>query len=295
MPLFGAHESVAGGLHLAFSRIESVGGESLQIFTRNQRQWQPKPLTAEEVREFRAAREQYGAMPVASHVSYLLNLASGKNELREKSVAALILEFERCAQLGVPYVVMHPGSHGGDGVEAGLTRFVAAMDAVLAATDETVTLLLETTAGQGTGLGATFAELGHIRSASRYTERVGVCVDSCHIFAAGYDLRTPEAYASTIAELDYHVGLGQVKFSISTTRRRVSGQGSTVMNISARGRSAWPAFAIWSMTRALPECRWLSKPTRATIWPRTGRTWRCCAGCWPVEQQPASRKIVVLP
>lgn len=212
MPLFGAHQSVAGGLHLAFSRIDSVGGESLQIFTRNQRQWQPKPLTADEIREFLAAHERFGGMPVASHASYLLNLASGKEELREKSVTALTLEFERCAQLGVPYVVMHPGSHGGDGVEAGLARFVATMDRVLGATDETVMLLLETTAGQGTGLGATFAELGQIRNASRFPGRIGVCVDSCHIFAAGYDLRTPEAYEATIAELDAQVGLEQVRF-----------------------------------------------------------------------------------
>jgi len=212
MPLFGAHESVAGGLHLAFSRIASVGGDALQIFTRNQRQWRPKPLDDEEVRKFCAAHEQHGEMPVASHASYLLNLATGKKELMEKSIAALALEFERCRLLGVPYVVMHPGSHGGDGVEVGLERFVAAMDKVLEKGYEEVMLLLETTAGQGTGLGSSFAELGHIRSRSRFPERIGVCVDSCHIFAAGYDLRTEEAYQATMAELERHVGLAQVRF-----------------------------------------------------------------------------------
>lgn len=212
MPLFGAHESVAGGLHLAFERIDSVGGESLQIFTRNQRQWKPKPLSKEEVREFRAANEIYRAMPVASHASYLVNLATDKTELLEKSVVALTLEFERCQQLGVPYVVMHPGSHGGAGVEAGIERFVRAMDRVLEQTDDAVMLLIETTAGQGTGLGSSFAELGHIRSESRFPERIGVCVDTCHIFAAGYDLRTAESYQATMAELDHHVGIDRVKF-----------------------------------------------------------------------------------
>lgn len=213
MPLFGAHESVAGGLHLAFSRIASVGGESLQIFTRNQRQWQPKPLSEEEIREFRAAHAAHQEMPVASHASYLLNLATDKAELREKSIAALVLEFERCRQLGVPYVVMHPGSHGGDGVETGLERFVAAMDAVFAKDGGgEVMLLLETTAGQGTGLGSRFEELGSLRANSRFPERIGVCVDTCHIFAAGYELRTEAGYQATIAALERHVGLEQVKF-----------------------------------------------------------------------------------
>ncbi|SHO50418.1 deoxyribonuclease IV [Desulfopila aestuarii] len=212
MPLFGAHESVAGGLHLAFDRIDSVGGESLQIFTRNQRQWKPKPLSDDEVRDFHDARERFQSMPVASHASYLVNLATAKDELLEKSIAALTLEFERCRLLGVPYVVMHPGSHGGDGVEAGLTRFIAGMDRVLEQTSDEVMLLVETTAGQGTGLGSSFTEIGTIRSESRFPEKIGVCVDTCHIFAAGYDLRTTEAYQATMVELDREVGLAQVKF-----------------------------------------------------------------------------------
>jgi len=212
MALFGAHESVAGGLHLAFDRIAQVGGESLQIFTRNQRQWRPKPLSDREIGEFRNAHAASGRMPVASHASYLLNLATDKEDLLAKSVAALVLEFERCHQLGVPYVVLHPGSHGGDGVEVGLERFVAGMDRALERGCDDVMLLVETTAGQGTGLGSTFRELGSIRQQSRFPERVGVCVDTCHIFAAGYDLRAEDAYQATISELDRHVGLARIKF-----------------------------------------------------------------------------------
>lgn len=212
MPLFGAHESVAGGLHLAFKRIASVGGDSLQIFTRNQRQWKPKPLSEKEVKDFLATHEKYEGIPVASHASYLLNLATAKKDLLAKSVDALVLELERCHQLAVPYVVMHPGSHGGDGVEAGLERFVAGMDMALESGYDDVMLLLETTAGQGTGLGSAFEEIGYMRAHSRFPERIGVCVDTCHIFAAGYDLRTPEAYEATMQALDEHIGLEYVKF-----------------------------------------------------------------------------------
>lgn len=212
MPFLGAHESVAGGLHKAFERIESVGGESLQIFTRNQRQWKPKPLSENEVSSFKATQEAYPGMLVASHASYLINLATAKEELLAKSVNALVLEFERCNQLGVPYVVMHPGSHGGDGVEMGLERFVAGMDKALEQGFDNVMLLIETTAGQGTGLGSLFSEIRYIREHSRFAERIGVCVDTCHIFAAGYDLRTSDGYKATMSELDEVVGLEHVKF-----------------------------------------------------------------------------------
>ena len=213
MPKLGAHESVAGGLHKAFERISEVGGDALQIFTRNQRQWKPAPLKEEEVQLFREAREKCGNMIVASHGSYLVNFATGKEELLEKSTTAFMLELQRCQELGVPYVVLHPGSHGGDGVEVGLSRFVAGLDGAMLKSETTdVEVLIETTAGQGTGLGASFEELGYIMENSKCTDRLGICVDTCHIFAAGYDIRSPESYNATIGELDEKVGLDRVKF-----------------------------------------------------------------------------------
>jgi deoxyribonuclease IV len=212
MALLGAHESVAGGLYKAFDRIDRVGGESLQIFTRNQRQWNPAPLGDEERQNYIAARDARPDMVVASHASYLINLATAKSELLEKSIAALRMEFERCHLLGVPYVVMHPGSHGGDGVDSGLERFVAGMDKAFEAGFDDVMLLVETTAGQGTGLGASFDELEYIRKNSQFRERVGFCVDTCHIFAAGYDLRTLETYEQTMRELEEKLGGENVKF-----------------------------------------------------------------------------------
>lgn len=212
MALLGAHESVAGGLHLAFERIERVGGESLQIFTRNQRQWRPATLKPEEVALFREARERSSNMIVASHGSYLVNLATGKEELLEKSVTNFALELARCDQLGVPYVVLHPGSHGGDGVELGLERFTRGLDLAIEKSGVEVQVLVETTAGQGTGLGSSFEELAYILQNSKNPDLLGVCVDTCHIFAAGYELRTREGYNATMSALAETVGLEKVRF-----------------------------------------------------------------------------------
>jgi len=212
MPLLGAHESVAGGLHLAFERISRVGGESLQIFSRNQRQWQPSELQPEEIELFTKAHEESGGMPVASHASYLVNLASGKKELLEKSVHSLALELSRCARLGIAYVVLHPGSHGGDGIEAGLKRVVRGLDRAIEQSGAGVQVLVETTAGQGTGLGSGFEELAYILDNSMFPELLGVCIDTCHIFAAGYELRTAEGYQATIAALEGSVGLEKIRF-----------------------------------------------------------------------------------
>ncbi len=212
MVKLGAHESVSGGLHLAFERIKRVGGDALQIFTRNQRQWIPAELKTEEVRLYKKAHRESGEMIVASHGSYLVNFATGKEELLQKSTLAFVLELQRCQQLGIPYVVLHPGSHGGDGVEAGLNRFVAGIDSAIEQSKTEVEVLVETTAGQGTGLGRSFQELAYILQNSRYSSQLGVCVDTCHIFAAGYDIRSAEEYNATIDELDNHVGLQRVKF-----------------------------------------------------------------------------------
>lgn len=213
MANLGAHESVAGGLYKAFERITKVGGDCLQIFTRNQRQWNPADLKQEEIDLYKEAHEASGGMMVASHASYLVNLATAKQELLQKSINNSVLELLRCEKLGIPYVVMHPGSHGGDGVEAGLERFVAGLDTALEQSGVSrVRLLVETTAGQGTGLGSTFEELSYILSNSKFPELLGVCVDTCHIFAAGYELRSPEGYSETVSELERFIGLEKVYF-----------------------------------------------------------------------------------
>lgn len=208
----GSHMSVAGGLEKAIERIQQVDGTALQIFTRNQRQWQAKAITAVEAENFAAAWAAWGDYPIASHASYLLNLAASKDDGWHKSQAALLAEIQRCAILHIPYVVLHPGSHGGAGREYGVARVAAALDLVLARAPVAVKILLETMAGQGTGLGADFRELAGIITASKFRERLGVCLDTCHVFAAGYDLASATGYARTWAEFDQHLGLDRLLF-----------------------------------------------------------------------------------
>jgi len=206
--------SISGGIALAFDRLAEVEGEALQIFTANQRQWQPKTPTPTEIDAFKARRREAPGIPVASHDSYLINLASSNPETAGKSIAAFSDELRRCGALGIEYLVIHPGSHLGEGVAAGLTRFTANLDRAMgeAGTGKQVMVLLETTAGQGTNLGASFEELATIIAASAHPEQLGVCYDTCHTFVAGYDIRTPKTYAQTMARFDRLLGLERLKF-----------------------------------------------------------------------------------
>ena len=214
MPRFGAHMSISGGIALAFDRLAVVEGEALQIFTANQRQWHPRSPSPAEIEAFKGRRRQAPGVPVASHDSYLINLASPNPETQSKSRAAFVEELRRCAALGVEFLIIHPGSHLGAGVEAGLQRFTANLDQALgeAGTGKQVMVLLETTAGQGTNLGASFEELATIIAASAHPEQLGICYDTCHTFAAGYDIRTPKAYAETMATFDRLLGLERLRF-----------------------------------------------------------------------------------
>jgi deoxyribonuclease-4 len=209
---FGAHMSISGGVAKAFARGEQVGCEAMQIFTKSDRQWAAKPLLEEDVAAFKSEQARCGIGPVVVHDSYLINLAAPGDELYEKSIAAFAHELERCAALGLPYIVTHPGAHTGSGEEAGLAREAAALNRLFeAGVGGDTVVLLETTAGQGSCLGNRFEHLARLFELVPHHGRLGVCVDTCHIFAAGYDIRTPEAYAATIAELDRVVGLERVR------------------------------------------------------------------------------------
>ncbi len=222
MVRLGAHESVSGGLHLAFDRITEVGGESLQIFTRNQRQWKVAPLKKDEIVLFKERWQKTPEMEVVSHGSYLINLASADPAHQEKARAALVAELERCTILGIEKVVLHPGSHGGDGVEQGLEHVIAALDAVFHRAESDSKILIETTAGQGTGLGAAFEEIAAILGGTRFTNRLGVCFDTCHVFAAGYDLRDAGAYEETMTAFDSVIGCDRIElFHLNDSKKEL--------------------------------------------------------------------------
>jgi deoxyribonuclease-4 len=213
MPLLGAHMSIAGGLHLAFIRIRKVKGEALQIFLSNQRQWQTPPLTSQVIEDFRLQWQKNQGIVVAAHDSYLINLAAPDLATVEQSVNAFSDELERAAALEIPFLITHPGSHRGQGVKAGLQRFVHNLDSAISLSGTfTVSILIETTAGQGTNLGSKFEEIAFILRESQYGDHLGVCFDTSHTFAAGYDLRTPETYEETFSLFDKIIGLPRLKF-----------------------------------------------------------------------------------
>ena len=213
MPLFGAHMSIAGGLANAFARIAQVGGHALQIFTKNQRQWSAAPLTAAEISDFNAARNKWGDLPIGVHDSYLINLANPEKKAAARAVNAFSDEIRRCAQLNIPYLIMHPGSHLGMGIPAGLATLTANLDlSISEAACDSLLILLETTAGQGTGLGARFEELAYVLEHSGHSEQLGVCLDTCHIFVAGYDIRGPRVYERTMDAFARKIGIDRLKF-----------------------------------------------------------------------------------
>lgn len=208
----GAHESIAGGIHKAFDRAASVGCDTVQIFVKPNRAWAVPALSEEDVRRFRAKADATRICPVVAHTSYLLNLASPEDDLWRRSIDTLVIELERCDRLGVPWLVLHPGAHVGTGEEAGLARMARGLGEVHKATEALDTrILLETTAGQGTQLGYRFEQLAWLRERTPDGERLGICLDTCHVFAAGYELRTREGYAATMATFDRVIGLEHLK------------------------------------------------------------------------------------
>jgi len=209
---FGAHMSIAGGLHTAFHRGRQVGCDCLQIFMKNQRQWRAPPISDEEVRLWRRARRDTQVRPVFAHGTYLVNLASPDRAIWRRSVAACRDELARCERLGIGDLIIHPGAHGGRGVLAGIGRVRAALNELFERTaGARVRVLLETTAGQGNAIGHEFEQLAEIMGGVRNRRRVGVCMDTAHVFAAGYDLRTPDGYAETMERLDRTVDLRRVR------------------------------------------------------------------------------------
>lgn len=210
MSLIGAHISAAGGLHKVFERADELGCESIQLFTRNQRQWQSKTLSLQEIEEFYRAGAKSRVKNVVSHCSYLINLA-GTKDLRARSEMALIAEIERCHQLGIEDVVLHPGFAGDEGEALALDKISGSLLKVLEMTGErTVRILLETMAGQGTVIGGELRQFEEIMNRLGWHKRVGLCADTCHVFAAGYDIRTDEGYNRLVTQIDNAVGYERI-------------------------------------------------------------------------------------
>jgi len=212
MPLIGAHQSIAGGYYKAIEAAAEFGMDVVQLFTKNNNQWKAKPISQSEVDEFRSALKATSVQFPCAHNSYLINLASPVDALWHKSLEAFTIELERAETLGLVGVVMHPGSSIDSPEDEALSRVIAALDKAHKSTRGFRTLtILETTAGQGSNLGHRFEHLARIADNVAAPERVAVCVDTCHLFAAGYPLITKAEYNSTMAHLDRVVGLARVR------------------------------------------------------------------------------------
>lgn len=209
---FGAHMSIAGGCDQALIKAAALKMTSCQIFTKNASQWSAKPLDPAMIERWTEQRSITGIKHLIAHDSYLINIASPIEALREKSRLALADELDRCDQLDVPYLVSHPGAHMGDGEEVGIQRAAESINRIF---DEQINgksmLLLETTAGQGTTLGRSFEELAGIIDKVSDKKRVGVCLDTCHVFVAGYDIRDASTYMETMDAFDKVIGLDHLR------------------------------------------------------------------------------------
>ncbi len=205
--LLGAHMSIAGGFEKAIERGASIGCTTIQIFTKSNRQWHAKPITQEEAALFRAATKESVIDPIVAHATYLINIGATNQAIEKKSISAAIEELERCAMLGIPYLVLHPGSHTNTDEQECLKRIAANLDKILNAVPGDTKILLEIMAGQGSTVCYSFEQLAFIRNHAHHKNRIGVCFDTCHAFAAGYEFSTPESYKAMWDEFDATIGL----------------------------------------------------------------------------------------
>lgn len=263
----GAHESVAGGLSLALGRAKKDGCEAVQIFTKNANQWREPLPDAEQIAAFK--NERTSALgPLLSHTSYLINLATDRPELLERSIDSLAKEVERCSLLGVDFCVLHPGAHLGAGEREGCDRAAMALDEVHRRTSgATTTILLENTAGQGTCVGCTFPQLRHIFERVRHPDRLGVCLDTQHAFASGHDLSTAEGYERTFDEFDHELGLTCLRaFHLNDSKKPL---GSRVDRHDHVGEGLMGLEPFW---RLVNDPRFATLPAVVEVEPRSKET-----------------------
>jgi deoxyribonuclease-4 len=209
--LLGAHMSIGGGVHMSIQRACSIRCTAMQIFVKNNKQWFARPFTAEEIRAFLEHRQRGELLSVFAHANYLINLAATNPPFRANSLRSLSEELTRAHQLELPFLVLHPGAHLGAGEEAGLEKIIESINRVLPRIPKVKTrIALETTAGQGSCLGNKFEHLAYIISRVREPERLCVCLDTAHVFAAGYDIGSESAIRTMFAQFDHVIGLDRL-------------------------------------------------------------------------------------
>ena len=237
--------SIAGGLYRALERGQEVGCSVVQIFLKNQLQWAAKAYTSEDITLFKAAWKRTGIKTVFAHSSYLINLAAAEAREGQRAVEAFHDELERAEALGLPFVIIHPGSHRGEGLEAGVARIARALDLVLERTrGYRVMVLLENTAGGGATIGRSFEELAALLDAVKVPERVGICLDTCHLFAAGYDVRNGDGYEAAMRACARLIGIRRVRAFHLNDAKAPCGSGLDRHEKIGRGKMGLAAFRL---------------------------------------------------
>jgi deoxyribonuclease-4 len=256
MPLLGAHMSIAGGHYKAVEAAAKFGMDVVQIFTKNNNQWRAKPLVEEDTIQFQQALASLKIQHPIAHSSYLINLAAPTDDLWRASIESLIMELERAGQLGVPYLVVHPGAFTTTSEEIGIRRIATAIDeAHQKVTPQASQILLENTAGQGSALGWKFEQLAEIIAQVHQPKLLGLCFDTCHAFAAGYPLSSAKEFRETMARLDDTIGLGSVKaIHVNDSKREL---GSRVDRHEHIGRGQ---IGIEAFRRLLRDPRFANVP-----------------------------------
>jgi deoxyribonuclease IV len=253
----GFHVGISGGLPRAVERAVERGCETIQVFVSNPRGWRHSDIPPSDVGEFRARCEEEGIEPVFVHTIYLINLATMSGELWERSLDSLVMNMNAAAAIGSAAVVTHLGSHGGAGEEVGEERVIQALEDAFARCDEPVPILLETTAGSGNSVGHKFSQLGRIAGAFPGEKRLGVCLDTCHAFAAGYELRTPQGLEKTLEELDRELGLERLELVHANDSKGNLGSRLDRHEHIGEGRLGLDAFTLMAAHPALRDLPWI--------------------------------------
>jgi len=267
--LVGAHFSAAGGVHNAVSSAAKFGATTLQLFTSNQKQWNSKPIANSVVEKFLELAEEAGMEKMMSHDSYLINLGSPKEELLEKSLAAFKKEIERCTQLQLSYMNFHPGAATGSDEQDCLDQIVKSLLSIekLANMPHAPRLLLETTAGQGTTVGHRFEHLGYIIDQVKTKLPIGVCIDTCHIFSAGYDIRTKASWDKTLKKFDQAIGLKHLYgLHVNDSMKELGSRRDRHANLG-KGEIGIECFKVMMQDARLADIpKYLETPNGDTMW-----------------------------
>jgi len=243
--LLGGHMSIVGGLDKAIFRGEEIDCTAIQIFTKSNRQWGAKVLTDEDIKKFKSAwKNSFCVRSIVAHASYLINIGSPNKGTCKKSIESLVVELKRCERLGISYLVLHPGSHLGSGEEECLNRIAKGLDTVFKKVPGKSKILIETMAGQGTGVCYKFEQIGAIFKKIANKNRLGVCFDTCHVFAAGYDFRTKQGYQEVMEEFGRAIGLSKLKvFHINGSKKELGSRVDRHADV-AKGKIGTEAFKL---------------------------------------------------